>query len=300
MSKFKPYYVYRFLKWRLGDRSPLSAVLKVTSRCNLTCVHCPWEKQNGKDLSKKRWFKIIDESRKKGCILCIIEGGEPLLREDLEEIVTYAKDSGMLVSVITNGTIDFSGVNPHAFWVSIDGGEKTHDSIRGKGSFKKIMKNLKKNKNKNILSLTTISSRNFKDIKSICRDVHPAVNGMWFNFLYPYEGKKELSLSREEKIGASREISELKKKYNIINSESFLSSVRKGWECRPWITLNVNSSGEFHHGCTVEQQEKCDCSLCDMSCYGELSQAYKMKLDAVDFLKKSLGLKSCKFIFLKH
>jgi hypothetical protein len=63
--------------------------------------------------------------------------------------------------------------------------------------------------------------------------------------------------------------------------------------------LNIDCDGKIHHGCTVEQIEPCNCSNCDMACYGELSQAFNLKKDAIDLLKKSLSLSSSRFLFLR-
>lgn len=77
-------------------------------------------------------------------------GGEPLLRKDLEEIATYAKVKGMITGVNTNGTLltpQRAETIAEAFdfvYVSIDGFEKTHDTIRGlEGTFERAITGLK-------------------------------------------------------------------------------------------------------------------------------------------------------------
>ena len=297
-ERFVPYYLYRRVKFMLGDKSPLACVLKITSRCNLRCSHCPWWKETKEDLPKEKWLEIIDYAREQGCVLCIIEGGEPLLREDLNSVIEYAKKR-MFVSVITNGTVDFSRISPDAVWVSVDGVGKTYEKIRGI-DFEKVLENVEKNANKHIIILMSISKSNIGDIEKVCEVFSPITKGIWFNFVYPYEGIQDIALNAEERRNVAERILKLKTRYKIINSESFLKSVGKEWKCRPWLTLNVSSCGRLHHGCTVEQIEECRCEECDMSCYGEMSQAYGMKMDAVDFLKKSLGLETEKIIFLRN
>ena len=297
-GKFKPYYFYRYILWKLGNRSPISAVLKVTQRCNLKCKHCPWP-QGNKDIPFRKWKNLIKDARSRGCILCIIEGGEPLLRKDLNKLITYAKNEGMLVSVITNGTCNLSYYNPDMFWISIDGVGKTHEKIRGRGTFKRLIKNIEQNKDKKKIALVTLSKINIHDIENICKFFSPLVNGIWFNFIYPYRSVEKISLNRVERINAAKTIYLLRPKYKIINSESFLKLVGRKHSCFPWLTLNISADGEIHHGCTVEQLEPCYCDNCDMSCYGELTQAFNLNMDAVQFLQKSLGLKSSKLLFLK-
>ena len=224
IGKFKLYYLYRYILWKLGDTSPLTAVLKVTHECNLKCIHCPWRKWKVKDMSTKRWLKIIEEAREKGCILCIIEGGEPLLRKDLNVLIRHAKNMGMLVVVITNGMLDFSSYNPDVFWLSIDGVNETYEKIRGKGTFTRLVKNIKKNKKKKIITLATLSKVNVHDIENISEFFSPIVDGIWFNFIYPYKDVKKIALNKKDRIKAAKKILSIKSKYKIINSDSFLGN----------------------------------------------------------------------------
>ena len=276
MKNFQGYYLYRYAKWRLGYRSPISAILKITSKCNLKCRHCVWRTRKKKDIATKEWFRLIKMAKDKGCINCIIEGGEPLLRKDINQIVNYAKNLDLWTVVITNGTLDLSRCKPDVFWISVDGIGKVHDKIRGKDTFKRIVRNLKTSK-ENKITVTTISKINSNDIENICRFLSPFVNGMGFNFMYPYTDVSKLVLSRNERRKAAKKLIQLKKKYNIINSDSYLKAVGRRWDCKPWLTLNIDSDGSIHHGCTVEQTESCNCTDCDMACYGELSQAFGLK-----------------------
>lgn len=144
-GEFKPYYFYRFMRWKLGDRSPITAAAKVTNKCNLKCDHCPWWRRDIKESSTKEWLRSIEKAREKGAIHLIIEGGEPTLREDLNVIIEHAKNLGMLVMVITNGTVDLSKFDPDTYWISVEGVGDTHDKNRGEGVFDRIVDNLRKN-----------------------------------------------------------------------------------------------------------------------------------------------------------
>ncbi len=134
-GEFKPYYLYRFIRWKLGNKSPITAVAKVTSRCNLKCKHCPWWKWDINEVDTERWFKALRDARKQGVIHLILEGGEPTIRKDINKIINYAKELGMLVMMITNGTNDLARYNPDNFWISVDGVGEVHDRLRGKGVF---------------------------------------------------------------------------------------------------------------------------------------------------------------------
>jgi radical SAM protein with 4Fe4S-binding SPASM domain len=120
----------------------------LTRRCNLECAHCyisagPHESA-ATELGTAECRRIVDELLAVNpAPMLILSGGEPLLREDLTEIASYAAGKGATVVVGTNGTLlsderiaalKDAGVRGVA--VSIDSLRPTyHDNFRhGKGS----------------------------------------------------------------------------------------------------------------------------------------------------------------------
>jgi len=88
-----------------------SLLYEVTPRCNLACIHCynVWKDDVGyaedelpTGKAKALIEKAVKESR---CRQFTFTGGEPLLREDLEELVTHARALCRNVALITNGTL---------------------------------------------------------------------------------------------------------------------------------------------------------------------------------------------------
>ena len=62
--------------------------------CNQKCVHCYAAGQNlsdEKELSTEEWKRILDKCRQAGIPQVTFTGGEPTMREDLPELVAYAK-----------------------------------------------------------------------------------------------------------------------------------------------------------------------------------------------------------------
>ncbi|MDY0361386.1 MAG: radical SAM protein [Desulforegulaceae bacterium] len=94
-----------------SNNSLFSFTLELTARCNNNCRHCYINlPSNDKDaMQKELGFdeikKIADEAVELGALWCLITGGEPLLREDFEEIYIYLKRKGLFVSVFTNGVL---------------------------------------------------------------------------------------------------------------------------------------------------------------------------------------------------
>lgn len=94
-----------------AKRLPISFDLEITARCNNNCRHCyinlPTADKTAKEeeLSLDELKSIIDEIASHGGLWCLITGGEPLLREDFEEIYLYLKKKGFLVTLFTNATL---------------------------------------------------------------------------------------------------------------------------------------------------------------------------------------------------
>jgi len=92
-------------------RVPLSLHFEVTERCNNNCRHCcinvPADDVDARkrELSLDEIRDIVDQAVELGTLWCLLTGGEPLLREDFQDIYLYLKQKGLLVSVYTNATL---------------------------------------------------------------------------------------------------------------------------------------------------------------------------------------------------
>lgn len=96
-------------KYRLINRHEnvgISEVyLHLTQMCNLRCSYCYNALNlNKKDkLTTKLIYDIIDKLSEIGVKKIILTGGEPLLRKDIIQIVSYIKNTGIYVELLTNG-----------------------------------------------------------------------------------------------------------------------------------------------------------------------------------------------------
>ena len=86
-----------------------SLSLELTRRCNLQCIHCyaeSGEKPNAEDLGLEDWRQPVRDAAELGCRRVMFTGGEPLLVKDLLcELIEYASDTGMHITVATNATL---------------------------------------------------------------------------------------------------------------------------------------------------------------------------------------------------
>jgi PqqA peptide cyclase len=87
-------------------RPPLWLLLELTYRCPLHCVFCynPTDFANvGAELATADWLRVLAEARELGAVQLGLSGGEPLARDDLEEIVARAHELGFYINLITSG-----------------------------------------------------------------------------------------------------------------------------------------------------------------------------------------------------
>jgi len=86
---------------------PLWLLAEVTYRCPLQCAFCynptDYDKHTNNELSTEQWIQTLRDARKMGALQLGISGGEPLLRDDIEDIVVEAKKLGYYSNLITSG-----------------------------------------------------------------------------------------------------------------------------------------------------------------------------------------------------
>ena len=99
----------------LGDGFTLSAPetvhLAITARCNLSCPGCyvpPFDVRG--ELTTAELRGLIDQWAAMHVFQLAVGGGEPLLREDLFDVLAYARERGIVPNLTTNGLLLDSGV----------------------------------------------------------------------------------------------------------------------------------------------------------------------------------------------
>jgi len=127
---------------------PMWTHLWVTRRCNLNCGYCYVHDENYPEMNTvdmKRAIKHIKDVL--GCHLIAIMGGEPLIRKDLPELISYMTDNNIYSFLTTNGTLlnekmlyKLGEAELDFLEISIDG---VGESNVSKKSGKKIVSNLK-------------------------------------------------------------------------------------------------------------------------------------------------------------
>ncbi|RLB12178.1 MAG: 12,18-didecarboxysiroheme deacetylase, partial [Deltaproteobacteria bacterium] len=89
------------------DKKPV-VVWNITKRCNLECMHCYANSHlssNEKEIDHQSALSIIDDLAGFGVPVILFSGGEPLMRNDIIELIQYAVKKGIRAVLSTNGTL---------------------------------------------------------------------------------------------------------------------------------------------------------------------------------------------------
>lgn len=129
---------------------------EATLACNLTCRHCgsrcsPAEARESElgTAEAKRIFEEIAHDFDAREITIAVTGGEPLVRKDLFEIMSHARDLGFFWGLVTNGTLvtertlrEMERAGMGTVSISIDGDAEGHGVLRGAGAYERAMRGL--------------------------------------------------------------------------------------------------------------------------------------------------------------
>lgn len=203
-NKLKELLAYTKSKYNKLINKPSVAHINITDRCNFSCQQCSiWKKQLKKELTTNEWVKIIKKIIKELNIRVIkFTGGEPLLRNDIFQLIEFCKKNKIFIGMSTNGylinkrnaeRLKKAGLNE--VFISLDSiEEQKHDNLRRKKcSYKKAISALNLLKDSNIFVgiATVITNQNINELLNL---VHFAkqnkLDSIFFQPLYQNFGKK--------------------------------------------------------------------------------------------------------------
>ncbi len=112
-----------------------------TNACNLKCSHCYREagEKAPQELTYSEGLKLIEEIKRAGFHILVFSGGEPLLRPDIYDLISYARSLGLRPVCGTNGTLltpqvvrKLRDAGAAAVGISLDSTDpEKHDRFRG-------------------------------------------------------------------------------------------------------------------------------------------------------------------------
>ena len=133
------------LKLRIFHRKiPIAVRWQLTYRCPMRCIYCDlWEK-DVLELRTAQILSLLNEMKKSGVRKISFSGGEPMLRDDIAEIINYCLSIGISPEMNSTGFLIPQKIGQlkglHLFKLSLDGPEEVHDFVRGrKGAYKLVI-----------------------------------------------------------------------------------------------------------------------------------------------------------------
>ena len=206
-----------------GNHNRLLLQFHITGRCNLRCKHCyrtegdvePLSTEDVKGvitqfLQLQKAYNSLHSIRKKAHIN--ITGGEPLIREDIEEILRFMGEHSQYLSygILSNGSfldehligiLKETGVS--FVQLSLDGDQKTHDTLRATGDYDRVLETaqlLEKQGIRTYISFTA-NRENYKHLPQVAHQCRKrGITKLWSDRLVPIgtgEGLSQLAITEE-------------------------------------------------------------------------------------------------------
>jgi MoaA/NifB/PqqE/SkfB family radical SAM enzyme len=237
---------------------------------------CPFWKRTSPDSSLEQEKAILKRVYDSGACGIAFEGGEPLLRNDLVEILAFSRSLPLHTSLITNGTLLESRIDEIAsyingvVYVSLDGLEKTHDAIRGVGgSFRKAVRGISAAKENVAVTInTTIMAENIDEIESLVGLAKELGTKISVAVAHEYCNVNASSAATGKTSKIAHRLIEMKQEgYPIVNSIGYLKVMakEKNWRCKPWAMVNIDPNGNVVLPCYVHNDYASNGSIFETS-----------------------------------
>lgn len=120
---------------------PATCTLQVTTKCQLNCYHCSaarYKTDRRTELTAEEMKSVIRQAEALGCFNIVFTGGEPLLRRDIFELISFINRDRAHPSMFTNGLLlteenisHLCDAGLHSVMVSLDDPRShVHDELR--------------------------------------------------------------------------------------------------------------------------------------------------------------------------
>lgn len=216
------------------------ATLEITQRCNAKCIYCynGFERNTCEptlDTIKNRILKL----KSLGVQYIEITGGEPLLRNDIEEITRFIKENELKYCLATNGSLlllhQEVALGAESVSISMDGDREFHNMIRGCNIYDKVIQSLNflhENSVRTLISMT-VTDENEKYIDHV------------INIANRYE--TELILAAVVPTGKARGMKYASHKLTNVSRQLTLKGYKDSLE-RPKVEINKDA---YFYGCDM-------------------------------------------------
>lgn len=181
---------------------PLGVEVEITNKCYRKCSYCAYESgpnpsiKREDELTPDEWIHVLDILWSEGILALEFTGGDPFVREDALELISYADSLGFSLyinsdlSILGDAHIDALSrlKNLVAIQTSLDGASpETADYTRGRGSFKLALRQMERIRDAKLpLSVgTTVHNKNYAEVGEIAKLVGKYNARYYIGPMYP-------------------------------------------------------------------------------------------------------------------
>lgn len=205
-------------------------VIELTNNCNLSCGHCFDERHAATgDLPLAVLEKVLQDGKSCGIDQLSFTGGEPTIHHRFRDIIDRVSEAGYPFGFVSNGTTfpkiySLLDKHRHSFLgvtFSLDGArEETHDRLRGKGSYRRVMRAASICVLKELpftFNMVLTADNRSEASEMVCLAERLGSAGVRFGHLMPTPttSLRKLDLSPEERREVESEIWQLKESASI-------------------------------------------------------------------------------------
>ena len=264
----------------------------LSEACNLKCLHCYQENHTPIQLQYDKLMLILNQYRElltklkvKGHIN--LTGGEPLCSPHFYNILDeFKKDKDLYnFSILTNGTLitddvarKISEYNPEYVQVSLEGGRRKNDYIRGKGVYKKVAQAIKNLKRYNIFVSVSFTATkiNYKEFPSVVKLAEKCkVDNIWSDRFIP------LNLNSDKAIQMNKD--ETAEYLKIMENERIkLKQKKSKTNIAMYRALQFQMTNDYPYACTAGN------SLLTVMENGDLVPCRRMPIVVGNLLKENM------------
>ncbi|TAK21398.1 MAG: TIGR04053 family radical SAM/SPASM domain-containing protein [Chloroflexota bacterium] len=188
------------------DRSPFTVAWEITRACALACIHCRASaipRRSASELTTEEGIDLIDQIVALGTPILVVTGGDPLMRDDVYDLLEHASGRGLRVALSPSATGRLTrpalerikATGAQMLHLSLDGSSAdVHDRFRGvHGSFDRTLARARDAVELGfVLQVgTTVSRHNVHDLEAIAERVAAARVNVWTLFFLVPTGRAQ-------------------------------------------------------------------------------------------------------------
>ncbi|MDE1895491.1 MAG: radical SAM protein [Rhodospirillales bacterium] len=240
--------------------TPLLAQMVVTRRCNLACGYCNEYDDFSAPVPLETLLKQVDHLAKLGTASLTVTGGETLLHPDLDKVIKYARDKGMIVTMITNGfklskswIERLNAAKLQGMQISIDNLVADDISMKSLSSVEGRLKLLAEHArfNVNVNSVLGVTGERTQDIITIAETA--AKYGFQHSVGVLHDHSGALKALSDAQMAAYKKVTEISPSMvHTLNYKLFQRNLMQGkpndWKCRAGARyLYITEDGKVHY-----------------------------------------------------